>query len=83
MIWTKEQPQAEMLVQVGELSAARQAFEGAEFAPGNQATLNALNEDPARRPLRPREALTPDLFAHTPTVICVRREGELLGDRQG
>ena len=79
---------AEMLVQVGELSAARQALEGAELAPGNQATL-------ARRPPRPREALTPDLLAHTlpmyrsiwmstfSTVICVRREGELLGDRQG
>ena len=56
---------AEMLVQVGELSAARQALEGAELAPGNQATLNAL-KDPARRPPRPREALPPDLLAHTP-----------------
>ena len=56
---------AEMLVQVGELSAARQAFEGAELAPGNQATLNAV-KDPARRPPRPREALPPDLLAHTP-----------------
>ena len=45
---------AELLVQVGELSAARQALEGAALAPGNQATLDALT-DATRRPphLRP------------------------------
>ena len=37
------------LVQMGELSAARQALEGASLAPGNLATLGMLT-DPTRRP---------------------------------
>ena len=45
------------LVQVGELSAARQALEGAALAPGNLATLRALT-DPAKRPPFPREELS-------------------------
>ena len=45
------------LVQVGELSAVRQALEGAALAPGNLATLRAL-ADPAKRPLFPREELS-------------------------
>ena len=40
---------ADALVQVGELSSARQALEGAELAPGNRATLAALR-NPDRRP---------------------------------
>ena len=39
------------LVQLGELSAGRQALEGAELAPGNPATLAELR----RRPAVPRE----------------------------
>ena len=40
---------AEALVQMGELSAARQALEGATVAPGEEATRAAL-QDPAKRP---------------------------------
>ena len=39
---------AEALVHMGELSAARQALEGAAVAPGTRDTLNAL-QDPERR----------------------------------
>ena len=42
--------------QLGELSSARQALEGAEVAPGNLATLGALT-DTTRRPAVPREPL--------------------------
>ena len=45
------------LVQVGELSAARQALEGAALVPGNLATMRAL-KDPAKRPPFPREELS-------------------------
>ena len=37
---------AEALVQLGELSADRQALEGASLAPGNSATLAAILQDP-------------------------------------
>ena len=40
---------AEGLVQMGELSAGRQALEGASLAPGNRQILDAL-QDPQRRP---------------------------------
>ena len=46
---------AEKLAMVGELSAARQALESAELAPGNLSTLRSLT-NPERRPARPREA---------------------------
>ena len=42
-----------MLVQLGELSSARQALEGVAFAPGNRATLNELT-NVVRRPAVPR-----------------------------
>ena len=41
------------LVQMGELSAGRQALEGADIAPGNNATLQML-QDPRKRPPRTR-----------------------------
>ena len=44
---------AERLVQVGELSSACQALEGAPLAPGNQATLRQFT-DASRRPPQPR-----------------------------
>ena len=49
-----------MLVQLGELSSARQALEGAELAPGTQTTLNAL-KDPSKRPPVPRDPLPLDI----------------------
>ena len=83
-----------MLVSLGELSSARQALEGAELAPRNQATLNALR-DPTRRPPRARAPL-PDKRhdTHSPTVrsnwtntssvaISGPPEEELRLDRQG
>ena len=49
------------MVQLGELSAGRQALEGAA-APGNKTTLSAL-KDPTKRPPSPREAV-PDHIRH-------------------
>ena len=46
--------------EVGELSSARQALEGAAVAPGNRNTL-ALLQDARRRPPEPREPLPPEL----------------------
>ena len=46
----------EGLVQMGELSAGRQALEGASLAPGNRQTLDAL-QDPQRRPPEPRDPI--------------------------
>ena len=47
---------ASSLVQLGELSAGRQALEGAPVAPGNRETLNQL-QDPVRRPPVMRDPL--------------------------
>ena len=57
---------AETLVQVGELSHARQVLEGADLAPGNLATLDVLR-DQSRRPALPREPLPEELTNFTPT----------------
>ena len=56
---------AELLVQVGELSAARQALEGTALAPGNQATLDLLT-DATRHPPHLRTPLSPEVLGHTP-----------------
>ena len=58
------------LVQVGELSAARQALEGAALAPGSLATSRILT-DSERRPPVPREAVSP--FQLEPELICLRK----------
>ena len=47
----------ETLVHLGELSAGRQALDGAEMAPGNLATLAQLT-NPERRPPVPRDLLS-------------------------
>ena len=54
-----------MLVQMGELSSARQALEGASLAPGNRTTLNELT-NVARRPAVPRDPLPHDLLVYEP-----------------
>ena len=51
---------AETFVQVGELSHARQVLEGADLAPGNQTTLDALRDE-IRRPANPREPMPAEL----------------------
>ena len=56
---------AERLASLGELSAARQALEGAEIAPGTLATLAELT-NPDRRPARPREVVLPNLMRLQP-----------------
>ena len=48
---------AETLVHLGELSAGRQALDGAKVAPGNLATLAQLT-NPERRPPVPRDLLS-------------------------
>ena len=52
----KRGARAERLVQLGEISAGRQALESGKVAPGTLATLRALT-DPDRRPPVPREPL--------------------------
>ena len=52
-----------MLVQLGELSSAGQALEGAAIAPGNRATLNELTN--VARAV-PRDPLPNDLVTYQP-----------------
>ena len=56
---------AEMLVQLGELSSARQALEGAALAEGDRHTLTVLT-DANRRPPVPRDPIPPELLHHVP-----------------
>ena len=49
------------MVQLGEVSAGRQALDGASLAPGDSKTKKAL-EDPSRRPAVPRDSV-PDSIA--------------------
>ena len=70
------------LVHMGELSAARQALEGASVAPGNLATLGMLT-DPTRRPPVPRRVLSQEVQHAQPAepftldplefLICLRK----------
>ena len=53
----KRAERAVTLVQMGEVSRARQALEGAQLAPGTLDTLRALT-DPRKRPPVPREVLS-------------------------
>ena len=58
----KRGERAFMLAQLGELSSARQALEGAELAPGNQETLEVLR----RRPAQFRDPLPDRIVHHAP-----------------
>ena len=58
---------AEMLIQLGELSSAREALEGCEIAPGTTTTLDAL-KDQRRRPALPRAPLPHDVMDFEPEV---------------
>ena len=70
------------LTQMGELSAARQALEGAPVAPGTMSTLRALT-DPEKRPPLPRAPLSPEVAEAQPVeafeldsiefLTCLRR----------
>ena len=53
------------MVQLGEVSAGRQALEGASLAGGDQKTLNALR-DPTRRPAVPRDSVPDDIAGLQP-----------------
>ena len=63
-----------MLVQLGELSSGRQAFEAAEVAPGTFQTLQALR-DPSRRQRRAREAISRELLDFEPASSLELDEG--------
>ena len=52
-------------IQLGELSAARQALEGAEVAPGTLATLAEFT-NPERRPQVPRQPINEDVMRMVP-----------------
>ena len=58
----KRGERAFMLAQLGELSSARQALEGAELSPGNQETLEVLR----RRLAQFRDPLPDRIVHHTP-----------------
>ena len=53
------------MVQLGEVSAGRQALEGASLAAGDQKTLNALR-DPTRRPAVSRDSVPDDIAGLQP-----------------
>ena len=84
MMIMKRAARALSLVQMGELSAAKQALEGAPVALGNMATLRALT-DPEKRPALSREELSKAVAEAQPTeqfeldivefLICLRRAG--------
>ena len=63
------------LVHMGELSATRQALEGAPVAPGTHATLRTLT-DPECRPPLPREPLNPEV-AHTQPAVAFQLDTDL------
>ena len=65
------------LVHLGELSAARQALESAEVAPGTLATLRELT-NPVRRPPVPRQGLSEDLRHFEPREPFQLDAGEFL-----
>ena len=56
-----------LLVQMGELSAARVSLEGAEVAPGTVTTLRELT-NPERRPPFPRQELSQEIARSEPEV---------------
>ena len=62
---TRRAARALALVQMGELSAGRQALEGGALAPGNMETLRELR-DPMRRPAQIRQPLPPQVTDHMP-----------------
>ena len=59
---------AETLIQMGELSSARQALEGADLAKGDRRTLGLLT-DVNRRPDRPRDPIPEELTAFEPMAM--------------
>ena len=70
----KRAAKVSMMVQLGELSSARQALQGADLAPGTPATLAALR-NPARRPKRPLDPI--------PRALMVPNDFELDEGRFG
>ena len=78
----KRAARALSLLQAGELSAARQALEGAAMAPGNWSTLRTLT-DPERRPPLPRQPLSDEVIRTQPVeqfvldsdqfLLCLRK----------
>ena len=68
---------AEALVCMGELSAGRQALEGAPVAPGNDRTLRELH-NPVRRPPQLRAPLSEDLQTAQPEIPFQLDQGLLV-----
>ena len=57
-------------IQLGELTAGRQALEGADLAPGTEATLRELR----LRPQMPRDPIPPEILNHVPQTPFVLAE---------
>ena len=68
---------AEHMVCMGELSAAHMALDGDPIAPGNDATLQAL-QDPLKRPRAPREPLPRVVEDHQPAGLVDLDQDRLL-----
>ena len=68
---------AEALVCMGELSAGRQALEGAPVAPGNDRTLRELR-NPVRRPPQLRAPFSEDLLTAQPEIPFQLDQGLLV-----
>ena len=64
---------AHALVQLGELSAGRQALENASLAPGTDATFRALTNT-LKRPPEPREPLSDDVFVRRGPLVHSDRD---------
>ena len=62
---------AQTLVMMGEVSASRQALEGAALAPGNMATLSQL-KSPDRRPVQPIRELPREFREFQPAIQIER-----------
>ena len=63
---------AHTLIQLGEVSAGRQALEGASLAPSNRRTLDALR-DARRRPPRVKDPIPGHVQDHDPAVLGWRQ----------
>ena len=57
-------------IQLGELAVGRQALEGADLAPGTEATLRELRQ----RPHMPHDPIPPEILNHVPQTLFALAE---------
>ena len=66
---------------MGELSAARQALEGASVAPGTLRTMRDMT-NPEKRPIWPRSPIPPDIDDYEPEEQLNLSSGWAIGDHR-